>query len=120
MDVRPISNSTQTSPAFADRTAVVAQRPAATVPVELVHAVREPRAVPSSEELKQAVQDANQAMQNLASDLEFSIDEDSERTVVKVVDRATGEVIRQIPSEEMLEIAKALDQAQGLLLSQTA
>jgi flagellar protein FlaG len=59
-----------------------------------------------------------------ASDIKFSIDQDSGRTVVKVVDRETKDVIRQIPSEEMLELAKALDRAlgepQGVLVKQKA
>jgi len=40
--------------------------------------------------------------------------------VVRVLDDATKEVIRQIPSEEALEIAKALDKLQGVLLRQEA
>jgi len=40
--------------------------------------------------------------------------------VVKVVDLETKEVIRQIPSPEVLEIAKAVDQLQGLLIRQKA
>ena len=40
--------------------------------------------------------------------------------MVKVVDQSTKEVIRQIPSEEMLAIAKALDSLKGLLVRQTA
>lgn len=56
----------------------------------------------------------------MASELQFSIDEESGVRVVKVYDRATNEVIRQIPSAEMLEIAKALDRLQGILLRQKA
>ena len=55
-----------------------------------------------------------------SSDIEFSIDEDSVRTVVKVIDRETEEVIRQIPSQEMLDLAQALDKLQGLLIRQKA
>ena len=40
--------------------------------------------------------------------------------IVKVMDNATKEVIRQIPSVEMLAIAKALDKIQGLLIKQKA
>lgn len=48
--------------------------------------------------------------------LEFEPDETSGRTVIRVVDRLTGEVIRQIPPEEMLAIAERLDEARGRLL----
>jgi flagellar protein FlaG len=50
--------------------------------------------------------------------LSFSIDEASGKTIVSISDAKTGELIRQIPSEEMLAIAKSLDELQGLLLRQ--
>ncbi len=59
-------------------------------------------------------------MKSMSQDLEFSIDEDSDRTVVKIIDQKTKEVLRQIPSPEALAIAKALDQAKGLLIQQKA
>ena len=40
--------------------------------------------------------------------------------MVKVIDRSTKEVIRQIPSKEMLELAQALERLQGLLIRQQA
>ena len=71
-------------------------------------------------EVKQAVSDINKAMQFMSRELEFSVDTDSERTVVKVIDQQTREVIRQMPTKEALEIGKALEKAQGLLIKQTA
>ena len=71
-------------------------------------------------EVKQAVSDINKAMQFMSRQLEFSVDTDSERTVVKVIDQQTREVIRQMPTKEALEIGKALEKAQGLLIKQTA
>ncbi|OYO30436.1 flagellar protein FlaG [Janthinobacterium sp. PC23-8] len=71
-------------------------------------------------EVKQAVSDINKAMQFMSRQLEFSVDTDSERTIVKVIDQQTGEVIRQMPTKEALEIGKALEKAQGLLIKQTA
>lgn len=73
-----------------------------------------------SGDLKQAVQDLNNYAQSLRRDLHFSIDEESGETVVKVMDHESGEVIRQIPSEELLAIAHSLKSAQGLLLSAKA
>lgn len=49
--------------------------------------------------------------------LQFSIDEDTGRTIVKVIARHSGEVIRQLPSEEALELAKRLQDAGGILFS---
>lgn len=71
-------------------------------------------------EITNAVTKVQKAIEPIASNLVFSIDEDSGRTVVKVIDSSTKETIRQIPSEEVLEIARALDKLQGLLLRQTA
>jgi flagellar protein FlaG len=78
------------------------------------------RAEPTQEQVEQAVSDLNNAPQAKAQGLEFSIDKDSQRTVVKVVDQSTKEVLRQIPSVEALEIAKSLDSSKSLLLKQTA
>lgn len=71
-------------------------------------------------ELTEAIGNINKAMQSLEQDLEFMIDSDSKRTIVKVIDQRTQEVIRQMPSAEALEIAKALDRVQGLLIRQKA
>ncbi len=78
------------------------------------------QAAPADERLSQAVERINTALQARSPELEFSVDSDSERMVVKVIDRDTKEVIRQMPSEEALEIAKALDRMQSLLIRQTA
>lgn len=68
----------------------------------------------------EALERIQKFVEPMASDLQFSVDESSGMRVVKVLDRATQEVIRQIPSAEVLEIAKALDRLQGLLLKQKA
>lgn len=76
---------------------------------------------PSSlEQVEQAMDEVRKAISPVARDLLFSIDEDTGRTIVKVVDASTDEVIRQIPSEEIISIAKALDKLQGLLVEQKA
>ena len=75
---------------------------------------------PSREQLNQAVSDLNQSSQMKTQGLEFSIDEDSQRTVVKVIDQETKEVLRQIPTKEALELAKTFDSAKGSLISQSA
>lgn len=77
-------------------------------------------AQPELKEVRQAVSDINKAMQFMSRELEFSVDTDSDRTVVKVIDQQTREVIRQMPTKEALEIGKALEKAQGLLIKQTA
>ena len=54
------------------------------------------------------------------SALQFNVDDSTGQTVVKVIDADTKEVIKQIPSEEMLALAKALDQLKGFLVKQKA
>lgn len=46
--------------------------------------------------------------QQTASNIEFSIDDESRRSVVKVVDGESGEVLRQFPTEEALRVARQL------------
>lgn len=58
--------------------------------------------------------------QAFAPNLKFSVDHDTGRTVVRVTDANTQEVIRQIPAEEVLQLAKELDRMQGLLFNKEA
>jgi len=76
--------------------------------------------VPSAGELQKALEEVAKAVAPMAQSLEFSLDKDSGKTVVKVMDTETNEVIRQIPSEEVLAISKAVDKLKGLLLTQQA
>lgn len=75
---------------------------------------------PDRETLLQAVDEVKKAIAPVAQNLLFSIDDDTGRTIVKIVDSQTDEVIRQMPSEEVLAISKAIDKLQGLLIKQQA
>lgn len=74
----------------------------------------------TQEEVDQAAQKINEALQTVSQKLEFSVDKDTDDIVVKVLDKESGDVIRQIPSEELLKIAKALDKLKGLLVKDQA
>ena len=63
---------------------------------------------PSQPELDYAVSKLNEYIQNSRRDLHFSVDKDSGRVIVKVIDSETREVIRQIPSEEVISLAQGL------------
>jgi len=84
--------------------------------VETVDAVKAKPAAPSQQEVEAAVAKLNQTVRDRAQSLEFSIDDDSNRTIVKVIDQRTKEVLRQIPTPEALHIAKTIDARQGGLL----
>lgn len=92
-----------------DDTSVVAN-PSTQMPSSATQASSQP----SREQVDQAMKDVKQALPLQARNLQFSIDEDTGKTVVKVVDPTTKEVIRQIPSEEILAIAKALDKSMAV------
>jgi len=77
-------------------------------------------AEPTRDQVNSAVKQLNDTMSASAQDLEFSVDQDSKQTVVKLVDRTTHEVLRQMPTKEALEIAKSLDKAMGKLIDQQA
>lgn len=80
----------------------------------------EAAAAPTTAEVKAAVGTINKAIQSLVSTLEFSVDDSTKMSVVKVVDTKTKEVLRQFPSQEVLDIAKALGKLQGVLLKERA
>lgn len=89
--------------------------------VQTMQAVQQPeQAEASRQQIEDAVKAVNEFVKPLNNSLQFNIDDDTGKTVVKVIDTSTEEVIRQFPSEEMLSIAKAIDQMKGLLIHQKA
>jgi flagellar protein FlaG len=79
-----------------------------------------PVSVPAPELMKQTAQLINKALQTFSRNIQFSVDESTGKSVVKVVDMETGDLIRQMPSQEALDIARALDRLQGMLIRQKA
>jgi flagellar protein FlaG len=116
------SASSSRAPASSDAAVAQGAARAPATAVETVAAVKAPSAAPSLEQVNEAVSQLNKSVQAKSQGLEFSIDTDSKRTVVKVVDQTTKEVLRQIPTPEALEIAKSLEakSSTGLLIQQTA
>lgn len=124
MDIGTISNSMAgNTPSIASTgspPAPAASAPVSAAPVQTANAVQQASMTPSLDQVKQAVQQINSAMQSNARGLEFSLDDESDRTIVKVVDTQTQKVIRQIPTEEALAIAKSLEKAIGSLVKEKA
>lgn len=58
--------------------------------------------------LPEAVNAVSDFLQAKNRDLTFSVDEKTDRSIVKVVDSQSGELIRQIPSEEVLALAERI------------
>ncbi len=82
--------------------------------------VAEQAAIGQSSDLQETLDALTQRVQSMQRDLQFSVDKHSGQTVVKVIDSETDEVIRQIPAEEVLALAKRLDEASGMLLKTEA
>ena len=85
-----------------------------------VSTVTEKVSPPTDSELKKAIEVSNSALKQIASSLEFSQDKSTGKALIRVYDRGTHELIRQFPTEEMVSIAKAIDNFKGLLISQKA
>ncbi|MCU6435378.1 flagellar protein FlaG [Undibacterium sp. Jales W-56] len=123
MDITSIGNSNQTTslltgkPASSDSSVPVKQT-ASPATIDSLPAQVDKN--PGIAQLTKAIQDINKTVQAISQGVEFTLDDDNKRIVVKVVDQQTKQVLRQIPTEEALEISKSLDKLQGLLIHQQA
>ena len=69
----------------------------------------------ATKNLKEAVSLLNKQMADTGRGLGFSYDESKASAVIKVSNINTGEVVRQIPSEDVLRIAHKIDDLKGIL-----
>lgn len=116
-----ITNATSPQPVKTQVTPTADPEPASTqLNAELANAAPDPsEAKPAKEPaLDIAVSNINDFVQNIQRSIHFSIAEDSGRTIIKVYDAVTDELIREIPSEELQRISKAIEEqlSSGLLL----
>ncbi|MCB5188016.1 flagellar protein FlaG [Methylobacillus caricis] len=97
-------------------------QPVASLPAALgsKQASQGPEVDPSQNSVESAVKQINEFISPVMQSIQFSTDNDSGKVVVKVVDSETQKVLRQIPNEEVLQIAKTLGKLQGLVIRQTA
>ncbi len=75
---------------------------------------------PSVEAVRKAAEDIERFLRDAGHELSFAVDDHTGRTVISVRDPATGELIRQVPSEEALRIARNLDRALPTLIREQA
>lgn len=120
-------NSNAATPAGTGSAPLPQARPATAVPAPVVPARSEAPTPPATRSLQNEKRELDKAVETLndftgmvAQDVRFSVDEDSGRTLVTVVDTLTQEVLRQIPSKEALSLARSLDKMQGLLIHEKA
>ncbi len=76
------------------------------------------RPLASTAALEKALGNVSAQVQMLQRSLHFSVDKESGEPIVRIVDSETKELIRQIPSEELLAIGERLRSTVGLLLSE--
>ncbi|GGE31619.1 hypothetical protein GCM10007421_01710 [Halopseudomonas oceani] len=72
------------------------------------------------EKLQAAVSDIQGFVQSVRRDINFNLDEDSGRVVINVTEATSGDVIRQIPSEEALRLAENLSEIRSVLFEAEA
>jgi flagellar protein FlaG len=108
--------------------AVARARQEVAVPGKPTPAASEPKAAepPDASAVNAAVLRLNEYLQQERRTLQFSVDQDSGHVVITVTDSDTDQVIRQIPSEEVLALMRHLSEGprgamhQGVLLSEKA
>lgn len=128
MPIQPLNNS-NLSTASLQYSSTTSQRDSSTTPAnanisENPQLAKSQAAATDPKREREETEQAAQAMQEFVSpfnnSLKFSIDNDSGSVVIKVIDSSNDKVIKQIPSEEAIALAKALDKIKGLLVQQKA
>lgn len=71
------------------------------------------------EKMEAIIQVANAALESANNSLKFQMDDSLNRPIVSVVDQDSGEVIRQLPSEELVRIARSIESMRGVLFDST-
>ena len=79
-----------------------------------------PVPTPTKEDVEQAAARVKDVLRGTTSRLEIEIDHDLHKAVIKIFNGESGEIIRQIPSQEILDMAKHLDEPTGLLVRKRA
>ncbi len=89
--------------------------------VAVVPAQPQPTDQRSAAQLRSLMDNINMVLKQSNKNLEFSVDERTQKSVFQLKDTETGDLIRQFPTEEMLVISRSIDRFQkGLLLKQEA
>ncbi len=106
--VAPAAAAHRVAPAAAAIAVTSAPPIAGNTPANDVHALRE------------LVDKLSQTIGTTGQQVQFSIDHDTHQTILRVTDAESGAVLRQIPGDEALSMARILDRMQGILIRQKA
>ncbi len=120
-----LANRPQGVAAIADKAAPAPSKAAATQPEGELLPVKTPaltntetqnsKEKPSLQEVIQISERLNESVQKIQRDINFTVDDSLGEVIVKVVDRETQETIRQIPSEEMINLSRSFEEVNSLL-----
>ncbi len=72
---------------------------------------------PTREALEKIAADLQKFVQSMGRDLSFSVDQTTGYHVVRVINPSTGELVRQLPSDELLKIARDFERLHNALVS---
>lgn len=70
--------------------------------------------------LEKALEDVNNNMRAWATGMRFDVDPEAQRVVVSIIDSATGETLRTVPSDAVIRVAKMIVQLQGKVVNTRA
>ncbi|HSL04181.1 MAG TPA: flagellar protein FlaG [Nitrospiraceae bacterium] len=79
-----------------------------------------PASTPTKEQVEEAAALVKDVLRGTTSKLEIEVDPDLHKVVIKIRNGESGEIIRQIPAQELLDLAKYLDDPKGLLVRERA
>lgn len=74
---------------------------------------------PTASEKSHAMDEINKSLKMASIGVRFEFDKEANKMVTKVVDVESGELIRQMPSEEVVRIARAMNSLTGLLFAKS-
>jgi len=117
-----VKNGFQTRPEVPVKAAAAVEvAPAVPDAVDAQEAPPAQTATPKPDQVQTAVSKLQDYVQNYQRKLSFSVSEETGRTIIKVYDSETDELIRQIPPEETIRLAELIDsQPDGLFVQERA
>lgn len=88
------------------------------LPTQVIASAQATKTEASPEEMQRITDELQRRVNNLAPELQFTVEQSNGQSVMQFMDRTTNEVIRQFPSKETIQIGKALDKFErGLMIN---
>lgn len=117
MDLKRVTSPDVTSPVLSQHALAPRVPAAASHSSPTSTSTPAPAATPTPEEVREVVRELEKNLKDSHTDLRFSVDNTTGKTIVSVVDSETKEVIRQIPAEEIMQMARFVERMKGVLFN---